>query len=64
MTADIDELRTALEAEGIIDSCTETRDAVSRCCHFFRKFGRFNPIPSDHKLGIILNIDAKTVWTH
>jgi hypothetical protein len=60
MTAEIDELR----ADEITNGCTETRDAVSRCCHFFHESGRFNPIPSYHKIGTIFNLDAKTVWTH
>jgi hypothetical protein len=64
MTADIDELRAAPEAEGIMDGRTETQDAVSRYCHFFCESGCFNPIPSYHKIGTILNLDAKTVWTH
>jgi hypothetical protein len=46
-----------------MNGCTETLDVVSRRCRCFRESGRFNSIPSDHKIGTILNLDAKTVWT-
>jgi hypothetical protein len=64
MTVDIDELGAALEAVGIMDGCTETHDAISICCHFFREPGCFNPIPSYHNIGTILNLDANPFWTH
>jgi hypothetical protein len=60
MTADINRLPAALEAQGIMGGCVETRDAVSRCCHFFRESGSFNPIPSYQEIGTIINLDAKT----
>jgi hypothetical protein len=64
MSVDVDELRSVLEDEGIMEGCTETRDAVSPCCYFFPKSGRFKLIPSFHKIKMILNLDAKTVSTH
>jgi hypothetical protein len=64
MTADIDELGAVLEAVGIMDGCREAQGAVFICCYFFHEPARFNPIPSYHNIGTILNFDARRLWTH
>jgi hypothetical protein len=64
MCAPVDELRVIIEREGTLSDCTRTRDAVARCCIFFRESGQFEVPISFAKIGSLLGIDVKTVWDH
>jgi hypothetical protein len=39
-----------------MDGWMETQHTFSRCWHFFRDSGLFNPIPFYHKAGMIFNL--------
>jgi hypothetical protein len=46
VAAIIDEVCPKLEAEGIMDKCTQACNGVSPCCPFFRESSPFDPAPS------------------
>jgi hypothetical protein len=64
MPPTLEELRTTLESVHLLQNCSDTREAVSRCCLFFREEGRFDPPIGFHTIGALLGIDAKTVWAN
>jgi hypothetical protein len=63
MSATVEELRQILETENLLDNCTGTREAVARYCIAFRESSRFQEPVSFSKIGPLLEVDAKTVWS-
>jgi hypothetical protein len=57
---EINALRTMLEAERILDGCTETRGAVAQCCRFFRQSGCFDRAISSEKIDIYFALARRT----
>jgi hypothetical protein len=53
-----------LEGADLLANSTSTRDAVSRCCVFFREQERFDCLIGFHLIGALLGLDPKTVWEH
>jgi hypothetical protein len=57
---EISALRTVLVAEQILETC----DAVAHWCNFFWQSVRFEPTIVCQKIGTILSLHGKMVWTH
>jgi hypothetical protein len=64
MKPTLEELSAILAGSNLLKDCACTREAVWRCCCFFREEGRFDPPIFFKKIGELLRLDRKTVWKH